>query len=117
MKLDLRSLVFVVFAAALAACGGGTPPVEIDATPPADTVATPDVGIDAPACGGEALCARSINECGVTLTMPQCLTFYDPATTTCADIAGYTTCNCACITEATCGEYFACGMTCFEDWC
>jgi hypothetical protein len=32
-------------------------------------------------------------------------------------MAAYTACNCGCITEPTCSDYFACGNLCFNDHC
>ncbi|MEM7153564.1 MAG: hypothetical protein AAF799_12030 [Myxococcota bacterium] len=70
------------------------------------------------ACGPAQLCARTINECEIELTQPQCEGWYaDPAQHMCADIEGYTSCNCGCIDEPTCDAYFECGMLCFEDFC
>lgn len=68
-------------------------------------------------CSGVELCERSINECAVNITMEQCLSFYDPSTSTCADVAAYESCNCDCIDAPSCGEYFSCGETCFADHC
>jgi hypothetical protein len=119
----LRTSMFCAapLVAAFLACGGdsGKPP---PADAPADTAVAIDASADAPAdgsaaCGPTDLCARTINECNVSISMQQCLAFYDPATTTCANISGYTTCNCACLTQPTCDLYFSCGQTCFEDWC
>ena len=70
-----------------------------------------------PTCSGVDLCARTRGECAVDITEDACLAFYDPETTTCGDIEGYTLCNCSCVTEDTCELYFECGTTCFEDWC
>ncbi len=100
-----------------AACGGGED--DDGGTPALDAPTALDAAIDAaaPACGGAELCARTRGECMVNISEEACLGFYDPATTSCADIAGYTTCNCACLARPTCSEYFDCGTTCFEDWC
>ena len=69
-------------------------------------------------CTPTGLCTRSINDCGVTtITLPECLSFYDPGTTTCADIAGYLTCSCQCLPEASCTDYFVCGEDCFSQHC
>lgn len=82
-----------------------------------DCVAHPDQCATTTTCGAADLCGRSLGECAASLTMEACVGFYDPATTTCADIDGYTMCNCACLSQTTCDAYFSCGMTCFEDWC
>ncbi|MCH9687100.1 MAG: hypothetical protein K0V04_37035 [Deltaproteobacteria bacterium] len=75
-------------------------------------------GTTGAACGPAQLCARTINECEIELTQDQCEGWYaDPAQNMCYDIEGYTACNCNCVEEPTCDEYFACGMTCFEDFC
>ncbi|MEL6347983.1 MAG: hypothetical protein AAFV53_33055 [Myxococcota bacterium] len=92
------------------------PPAE-EAGEGAETVV--DTG-DAPVgaeCDGQALCARSIDECEVNLDLETCLSFYDTATTTCADIDAYVECNCDCIEEDTCDGYFACGQVCFTLRC
>lgn len=69
-----------------------------------------------PTCGPQELCDRTINECMENITEAACLDFYaTPAN--CADIAGYTECNCECITQPTCTEYLACGTNCFNDNC
>jgi hypothetical protein len=74
------------------------------------------MGGGAPACGPAELCSRTINECMQNLSQAQCEGWYaDPAN--CADMAGYTSCNCACVGEATCSDYFACGNLCFNDFC
>ena len=70
------------------------------------------------ACGPTQLCSRTINECEIELTQAQCEGWYgDPAQHMCADIDGYTSCNCGCVEEPTCKDYFDCGMLCFEDFC
>jgi len=72
----------------------------------------------APACGATQLCSRTIDECEIELTQEQCEGWYaDPAQHMCDDIDGYTVCNCNCVEEPTCDEYFSCGMLCFEDFC
>ena len=72
----------------------------------------------APSCGPTQLCARTIDECEIDLQQAQCEGWYaDPAQHMCADIEGYTACNCNCVDEPTCDEYFSCGMLCFEDYC
>lgn len=74
---------------------------------------TPDAG---PACGPKALCTRTITECKAALTQAACEGYYANKAN-CLDMAGYTYCNCYCITEATCGDYFTCGQLCFNDYC
>jgi hypothetical protein len=104
-------------ALSLAACGGGDddgPPEQLDASIDAPADAPLD---SAPACGGAQLCERTRGECMVNISEAACLAFYEPATTSCADITSYTACNCNCITQPTCTEYFDCGTTCHEDWC
>ncbi|MEC7524552.1 MAG: hypothetical protein VYE22_32030 [Myxococcota bacterium] len=82
-----------------------------------DCEAEPARCMTPPTCGGAELCARTIDECGTDITQEACEGFYDESTTTCGDLDGYTRCNCRCIEEPTCDDYFSCGMTCFEDWC
>lgn len=76
-------------------------------------------GMTGGSCDGESLCNRSINDCMVTtITQESCQAFYDPAQTTCADIAAYTSCNCDCDAEnAVCAAWFSCGETCFDTHC
>ncbi len=113
-------LRFLLLSAAIAftpACGGGDDD-GADASAPGIDAAVPDAAAPdgGAACGPTELCTRSINECGVALTLEQCEAWYaDPAS--CADINGYTACNCQCIDELTCTEYFDCGQICFENWC
>ena len=105
----------LVALAALAAChDGATPPPALDAAALDATTGEADA---AATCGAAALCDRTIDDCHVAISRASCLGFYDPATTTCGDLAGYTACNCACIEQPSCDGYFACGTTCFEDWC
>ncbi len=71
-----------------------------------------------PQCSAVELCARTIGECRIELTADACEGWYaDPAQHQCEDIDGYTACNCSCLEEPGCDPYFACGMTCFEDFC
>lgn len=114
--MTTRSWIPVLACLALAAaCGGG----DDDGAPAVDAPAVVvDAPVDAaPACGGADLCARTRGECMIDISEAACLGFYDPATSTCADVAGYTTCNCNCVAAPTCTEYFECGTVCFEDWC
>ncbi len=67
-------------------------------------------------CGPTELCARTINDCGETLTQESCELFYADMSN-CADMAQYTTCNCDCMAQDTCENYFACGQNCFNDHC
>lgn len=91
----------------------------VDAAPAIDALIPVDAtpAIDAtPVCGATDLCKRSINECSVDLTQPECEAWYaEPSN--CLNFPAYTTCNCACIDQATCDGYFACGTICFEDHC
>ncbi len=113
--MTTRSWVLMIALVAAVGCGGGGD--DDDGSPAVDAPAI-DAAIDAaPACGAADLCARTRGECMVNISEAQCLGFYDPATTTCEDIAGYTTCNCNCVEAPTCSEYFDCGTVCFEDWC
>lgn len=69
-----------------------------------------------PSCGPTELCERSINECAANLTQSQCEGWYATASN-CANMAAYTSCNCDCISEATCNDYFSCGQICFDTHC
>ncbi len=68
------------------------------------------------ACGPTELCTRSIEECGLQWELAQCEAWYDDPTQ-CADFDGYVACNCDCIGEETCDDYYGCGSICFEDYC
>lgn len=97
----------------LLGCGGEAIPASdpVDTDPPS----LPTDATDPPVCDGSALCARSIDECDVELTQADCESFYESGD--CADLDGYTTCNCDCIDEETCDGYFACGQVCFTLFC
>lgn len=107
----IRALTLMLAVGALA-CGGGDDGV--DYTPAIDSGAS--AGIDAATCGAAKLCMRSIDECDVDLSQASCEAWYaEPGN--CANMAAYTVCNCQCIDQATCDEYFACGEICFADHC
>jgi hypothetical protein len=87
-----------------------------DAGPP-----EPDAGempaFDAgPACGPKQLCTRTISGCKINLTQASCEAYYANKAN-CLDMAGYTYCNCYCVQESACADYFACGQLCFNDYC
>ena len=67
-------------------------------------------------CGPKELCTRSVNECAAKLTQQSCEGWYQDAAN-CVNMSAYTTCNCKCLTDATCDGYFACGEVCFNDHC
>ncbi len=67
-------------------------------------------------CGPTELCKRTIDECKEPMTQATCEGWYATASN-CKDMAAYTQCNCGCIGEATCSDYFACGQLCFNDSC
>ena len=71
---------------------------------------------DAPACEPADLCMMSIDDCGIEMTLDQCEGWYAEPTN-CADMDGYVECNCECLTEAVCDDYFSCGEICFADLC
>ena len=105
---------------AVLGCGGNTPTPDAGTTKDAGTI-EPDAGEmpipDAgPTCGAKTLCTRTITDCKIALTQSSCEAYYANKAN-CLDMAGYTYCNCYCITEATCGDYFACGQLCFNDYC
>jgi len=116
-RLSLKSLLLTL---ALAACGGSqlepgsmtTAPAP-DAGPP-----KPDAGMQMQVtCGPANLCSRTLNECATpNLTQASCEGWYARASN-CRDMPAYTACNCDCIGEATCSDYFACGNLCFNDHC
>ena len=116
-RLSLKSLLLSL---ALAACGGGSmqgglvnlTPVN-DAGPPAMDAGPTGVTL---LCTPDDLCERSINECSAKLTQTQCVGWYANKSN-CRDMDAYTACNCDCIVEATCSDYFACGNLCFNDHC
>lgn len=103
-------------------CTGGTMTVpdagvpKKDAGLPVVDSGTPPVPDAGPACGAKQLCTRTIGECKVTLTQASCEAFYANKAN-CLDMAGYTACNCYCVQEQACGDYFACGQLCFNDYC
>jgi len=104
-------------------CQGGLSCVEPDPTCNLDCLPkicvkpnAQDGGSDAATCGPTQLCNRTIQECKQSITQQDCEAFYT-SSGNCTDIAAYTTCNCNCITEATCSDYFACGNICFNDHC
>ena len=103
----------------LSACDGGEDPtdgqdpliLDQDTDEPAPPVTTPE-----PTCGPTELCTRSTQECGYAVTVEVCATWYDePAN--CADMDAYTSCNCDCVGEPTCDEYYSCGEVCFARHC
>lgn len=113
-KRCTRLLLAALCCAAIATVGCGD-----DATPAMDSAVPMDTSTPV-ACTGPTLCARSLGECGVTsITLADCEGFYEPSTSSCADIAAYTTCNCDCdaMSPTSCGPWFACGETCFTDHC
>ena len=115
-RFNLKSLFLALF---LAGCGGGMEGGLVNLTPVND--GGPPKVMDAGTgmtllCGPQELCERSINECKATLTQVQCEGWY-AKTTNCRDMQAYTACNCDCVTEATCSDYFACGNICFNDHC
>ncbi len=67
-------------------------------------------------CGPTELCKRTIEECKEPMTQATCEGWYATASN-CKDMAAYTLCNCDCIKEANCSDYFACGQLCFNDSC
>lgn len=68
------------------------------------------------ACGPTELCTRSIEDCGLEWELAQCEAYYDDDTQ-CADFDAYVECNCQCLGEETCDDYYGCGSICFEDHC
>jgi hypothetical protein len=111
----IRRLAAVLFLSA-AACGG----MEVVDPPPLMQPSTPapvaDAGMPAAACGPQQLCERTINECNQNFTQMACEGWYAKASN-CTDMAKYVECNCECVEEATCSDYFACGNICFNDHC
>ncbi len=67
-------------------------------------------------CTSEDLCTRSIDECEVQMALDQCLDWY-ATEDNCADMAGYLACNCDCFQQDTCDSYFACGESCYANYC
>ncbi len=113
----IKSLLLTL---ALAACGGGMPDGGLVDTTPMRDAGPPmvDAGMPKPmTCGPSNLCSRTINECATpNLTQASCEGWYARASN-CRDMAAYTACNCECVKEATCSDYFACGNLCFNDHC
>ena len=115
-RFSLKSLLVVL---SLAACGGGMDGGLVDITnvrdsgPPAMDAGPTGTTL---LCSPTELCERSINECAAKLTQTQCEGWYAKQSN-CRDMNAYIACNCNCITEATCSDYFACGNLCFNDSC
>ncbi len=109
---------FFLLALALVACGGPMQGGLVDLTPKPDGGPPRDAGMSGMTllCTPTDLCERSINECAANLTQTSCEGWY-AKTSNCRDMNAYTACNCDCITEATCSDYFACGNLCFNDHC
>ena len=95
------------------ACGGGMQEVD---PPTLSLGGPPTTGSPSNSCGPAQLCSRTINECNEKLTQTQCEGWYAKASN-CRDMSAYVACNCDCVTEATCSDYFACGNLCFNDFC
>ncbi len=107
--------------AALLSCSGVTVPMDAGTPFDAGVMEEPDAGAmeepDAgPTCGAKALCTRTITDCKIALTQASCEAYYANAAN-CLDMAGYTYCNCYCVQESKCADYFACGQLCFNDYC
>jgi hypothetical protein len=111
-----RSALSLLFALTSFGCDGGDPtePLVLDDDPVDSTpvVTTPPE----PSCGPIELCTRSTQECGYEVTVETCASWYDePAN--CADMDAYVECNCDCLGQDTCDQYYACGELCFADHC
>ena len=99
------------------ACGDGTNDGSwVLADPPAFGTLV-DSGQATLECGPTELCARSIDECAVNLTLDSCEGWYDQGEAACDDMDAYVACNCGCLEEPACDGYFACGEICFELHC
>jgi hypothetical protein len=112
----IRRFAAVVAFTLAAACGGGLEQVDRPPLMQPTQSATPDAGKPAPTCGPAQLCSRTINECNQTFTQASCEAWYAKPSN-CTDMAKYVECNCECVKEATCSDYFACGNICFNDYC
>jgi len=87
-----------------------------DATADDDDATADDDDDTMGTCGPPELCERSIADCGVAMGMPQCLDWYDDDGN-CTNMTGYIACNCDCIGEPVCDDYFVCGEVCFNQFC
>jgi hypothetical protein len=87
----------------------GPPPMTAAAAAPADTGYTI-------LCTPDDLCEQSVNQCGATLTMPQCIGWYANRSN-CRDMGRYLDCNCDCLSQMACSAYFSCGTQCFNTHC
>ena len=72
--------------------------------------------VSAPSCNPTKLCMRTINACGVGITQSDCENWYQTPSN-CADMSSYLACNCNCYCESSCGDYFDCGQSCFNQFC
>ena len=50
------------------------------------------------------------------MTLDSCTGWYDGAGN-CADMDAYVECNCGCLAEDACDDYFGCGEACFAQHC
>jgi len=113
-----RRAAAVVCLALTFACGGGDGGLQVVDPPPLmqPSPPPPDAGAPPMSCGPAQLCSRSIDECNQNFSQASCEAWYAKPSN-CVDMAKYVECNCECVKEATCADYFACGNLCFNDHC
>jgi hypothetical protein len=94
---------------------GGPMFVQVD--PPSTVIPSGNTdGTDGLSCEPFDLCSETIDRCEVNMTVEQCEWWYEDENN-CADLDAYIECNCECLDEETCDDYFSCGQFCFDEFC
>ena len=120
---------YILAPAALAMCVGvngcsaeDEGPMFVEVGPPTTVIPSEETdGLDTDsmeelACTPHELCSETIDRCEVNMPIENCEWWYEDEAN-CADLNGYVNCNCDCLAEDTCDDYFACGQFCFDEFC